>query len=342
MADFNDIVKLAVDTYHGVQTKYSADEASNTLRQALIAANNGSTVLDVRAIRDGKCAGLFALIEEILSQTVVEGLQANDWFMRLVDFKNVPLGDKTVFEVEDNTLFTVADIADGTQGLRRQRLAGSTEVTINTSLKGVKIYEELNRILSGRVDINKMIDKVSKSFEAKLLDDIFALWTGATSDDFGTAYIEPDKGVVAGTYDEDKLLDIISHVEAASGGQTATVICSKKAARKIAPNTHGEGEASKTDLYTKGYFTNFYGTPVVVAPQRHKMNSTTFAFPDDVITVVAGAAQPIKVIREGDPFVVMGNSIDNADLTQNFLYTEKWGAGLVIAGNEGIGRYQFT
>lgn len=75
MADMNEIVRLAVDAYHGVTTKYSMNESMDTLRQALVAANNGSTKMDYKAIRDGKCSGLFTLIEEILSRTVVEGFQ---------------------------------------------------------------------------------------------------------------------------------------------------------------------------------------------------------------------------------------------------------------------------
>ena len=75
MADYKDIVRLAVDAYHGTVTKYSVSESMDVLRQALVEANGGSTVLDYKAIRDGKCNGLFTLIEEILMLTVVEGLQ---------------------------------------------------------------------------------------------------------------------------------------------------------------------------------------------------------------------------------------------------------------------------
>lgn len=75
MAEMNDIVKLAVDMYHGKVEKYSMEESKETLRNALIAANNGSSKLDIRAIRDGKCSGLFALVEEILRVTINEGLQ---------------------------------------------------------------------------------------------------------------------------------------------------------------------------------------------------------------------------------------------------------------------------
>lgn len=75
MAEMNDIVKLAVDAYRGNVEKYSVAQSQETLRQALIAANNGKTALDYRDIRDGKCSGLFTLIETVLSATVIEGLQ---------------------------------------------------------------------------------------------------------------------------------------------------------------------------------------------------------------------------------------------------------------------------
>lgn len=71
----NEIVKLAVDAYHGKVQKYSVGESQDVLRQALVELNGGSTQLNYKAIRDGKCQGLFTLIEEILTNTVVEGLQ---------------------------------------------------------------------------------------------------------------------------------------------------------------------------------------------------------------------------------------------------------------------------
>ena len=39
----------------------------------------------------------------------------------------------------------------------------------------------------------------------------------------------------------------------------------------------------------------------------------------------------------------MGNPLDNADLTQEYFYGEKYGMGLVFAGgNAGIGRYEIS
>ena len=75
-------------------------------------------------------------------------------------------------------------------------------------------------------------------------------------------------------------------------------------------------------------------------PQRHKVNSTDFVFPDNIITVVAGDEKPLKVVYEGDSTLIMGDPLHNKDLTQEYLYGERYGAGIVLAGGgAGIGRY---
>ena len=335
MSEMNSVVKLAVDAYRGNVEKYSVSESMETLRQAMIEANGGSAKLDYKKIRDGKCGELFTLIEEILSRTVVEGLQGDEYFNALVDFRNVALGDKNIFEVEDSDLFVISDAADGTQGIRRQRLGGVSETSIPTSFKVVKIYEELNRVLSGQVDFNKFIQKVSESFRQKLLNDIYTLWTSATATDFGGVTYFP----AAGAYDEDALIELVNHVEAAAGGKTATIIGTKKALRNLAPSI--QGTDSKSDLYNMGYYGKFYGTPVIATPQRHKINSTEFVMNDNVITIIAGDDKPIKCVYEGQSTVLLGDPTSNKDFTQEYFYGEKYGMGIVLAGgNAGIGRYE--
>lgn len=39
--------------------------------------------------------------------------------------------------------------------------------------------------------------------------------------------------------------------------------------------------------------------------------------------------------------MLMGDPLTNGDLTQEYLYSEKYGLGIVLAGgNAGIGRYE--
>lgn len=337
MAEMKDIVKLAVDAYTGNVEKYSVRQSQDALRQALIEANNGSTTLNYKDIRDGKCNGLFTLIEEILSNTIVEGLQGDEFFNAMVDFRNVAEGDQNLFLVEDSNLFVVAEAADGTQGIRRQRLGGVTETAIPTSLKVVRIYEELNRVLAGRVDFNVFIQKVADSFRRQMLDDIYTLWSGATADQMGGVTYFPE----AGAYDEDDLLELVEHVEAAAGGKRATIIGTKAALRNLKESVQSDG--AKDELHNLGYYGTFYGTPCVAVPQRHKVGTTEFVMDDKVLTIVAGDAKPIKVVYEGNPIVLMGDPMTNADFTQEYFYAEKYGMGIVLAGNNsGIGRYDMN
>ena len=337
MAEMNDIVKLAVDAYRGNVEKYSTNQSMDTLRQALVDLNGGSTMLDYKKIRDGECKGLFTIVETILSRVVVEGLQSSDFFNSLVEFRNVAEGDKNLFIIEDDNLFVVSEIAAGTQALRRQRLGGSSEVSIPTMRKGVKIYEELNRVLSGRVDFNYFINKVAASFSNQLLEDINAAWMGATAEQLGGVTYFP----AAGAYDEDELMELIAHVEAAASGKPATIVGTRKALRNLKPAM--DSDAYKNDMFNQGYVGKFYGTPVVCLPQRHKIGSTEFTMSDDFLTFIAGDQKPIKCVREGNPMVLMGDPMQNQDLTQTYLYTESYGIAIVLAGgNSGIGRYEIA
>lgn len=246
MAAMKDIVKLAVDGHRGSVEKYSVDKSQEVLREALIEANGGSTVLNYRNIRDGKCNGLFALVEELLSAIIVDDLQGDEFFNTMVDFRNVAEGDQNLFLVEDSTLFAVAEIARGTQGIRRQRHPGVNEVPIPTTTKAVRIYEELSRVLSGRVDFNKMINRVGISFRKSMLDEIYALWAGLTADDLGGTVYFP----AAGSYDADTLLDVIAHVEAAAGGKPAKIVGTKKALRNLIEAV--QSDEAKDELHNLG------------------------------------------------------------------------------------------
>lgn len=337
MTDYNDVIRLGIDMYHGTPKKYSMDESTNVMYEALVAANNGKTYLDYRDIRDGKCSGLFSIIENILAVTNNEGFQNDEYFTSLVQYVNTAAGDKNEFVVEDSNLYVVAEAANGTQGIRRQRIGGVSKVTIPTRFRVVKLYDELNRILSHNADLAKMIRDVSESFRRQMLDDIYGLWANATANDFGGTTYFPS----AGSYDEDALLDVIAHCEAAAGGKPATIIGTKKALRKLKDSI--DGDSAKSDLYTMGYVGKFYGSNVVMTPQRHKLGTTDFVYDDTTLHIIAGDEKPIKVVREGNPLVIMGDPYANGDLTQNYMYGEQYGVGLVLAGgNSGIGRYKFT
>lgn len=338
--DMNELIKVARDGYNGSVEKFSVKQSQDLIREALVEANGGKTTLDYKAMRRGQGQEVFAIIEELIPAIIHEGLVGDEYFMNLVDYRNVAEGDSPLFLVEDDNLFTVSRAANGTQAIRRQRLGGVTETQIETDLYVVKIYEELNRILAGRVDFNVFVNKVAESFRRDMLNKIYALWSNATAAQMGGTTYFP----AAGAYNENALLDLIAHVEAASGGRQATIIGTKKALRNLNEGIFTDpAQAAKDEIHNLGYFGKFYGTPCVEIPQRHQVGSTNFLMNDKILTIVAGDEKPIKVVREGEGLIHMGDPFDNQDLSQEYLYGEKYGMGILLAGgNSGIGRYEMT
>lgn len=305
----NEIVKLAIDAYHGTVEKYSARETNEVLRKALIDLNGGSTVLDIRRIRDGKCGELFSIIEEILQNTVIEGLQGDEFFNRFVEIRNVAEGDQMEFVVEDANLFVVSVAANGTQGIRRQRITGKNVVTVPTRMHIVRIYEELNRVLSGRVDFNYLIAKVADSFRNKIQEEVQSFFANLGSNELGSVYYI----TATGTYDESAMLTLVEHVEAAAGGKNATIIGTKAALRNLKESIQSDG--AKEELHNMGYYGKWFGTPCFAVPQRHKVGTTTFTMNDKELTVIATDDKPIKFVYEGNPLIIPKDFADNADLT---------------------------
>lgn len=333
----NDFVKLALDMRHNRVQKYSVAEANETLRNALIEANGGSTKLNFRDYRSGKLGELFSIVEEIIDAGIVDTIDTNEFFRNLVEFRNIPAGDENLFTVRNAFLYRVAEIAPGTQGLRRQRIEDLQELSLPVKTYGVKIYEELQRILAGRVDFDHMIDVATKSFAAQILDEVYTLWSGIAANELGGAVYYYN---AAGTYDEKKLLELVEHVEAASG-MTATIVGTKTALRNLAPSV--QGVDSTNDLYALGYYGKFYGSNCIAIPQRHKNGTTQFLMSDDVLTIVATDAKPIKMVYEGDPLIIMGDPLSNGDLTQEFTQIERFGLGIITtADGIGIGRYEIA
>lgn len=334
------IVKLAIDAYHGkVDGNFSINDSMETLRKALVDLNGGSTKLNYKAIRDGKCAGLFSVIEQILQKTVIEGFKEDDFFNTLVEMKVTALGDINDFYIPGKSFFIVSDVSRGNQALRRQRIDDGEHVRIPTQLKGIKIYEELDRVLSGRVDFNYFIDLVGRSMKQALYVDMYTALSNLAGT--GSVYFP-----VQGSYSEDDLIELIDHVEAATG-KRALLLGTKKALRTLAVSVNAKtaaignvGDEGKTDMYALGYYGKFNGTDVVKINQAHVPGTTTFAFDNNKIYVMTLGDKPIKVVNEGEPTIYLGNPMDNADMSQDYLYLDSWGVG--VAAADQIGVYWFS
>jgi hypothetical protein len=325
----NNVIKLASDIIlKKVDSKF-ADASKNVeaLRDALIEANGGSTTIDVKTFyRGNEC---FQIIEEIIPLIVNEGLQGNEFFFNLVDYRNILLGDDIDFWTKQKTNLIVADASYGVSGIRRQRLGKKTKYNVDTTLKVVKVYEELKRLLAGRTDFNEFIEEVSKAFNEKIMNTTYTAFSGITSATTGlnSTYVP------VGTYTEDGLIDLVNHVGAANEA-TPVILGTQKALRKVTSAV--VSDQAKADLYNMGYYGKFNGTNMVYLPQRHVVGTDTFLLDDNKIYVIAGNDKPIKVVNVGTGILSVNDPLQQEDHTQNYFYGQEFGVGLAFNSKIGV------
>lgn len=339
-----DFVKLAIDAHRGIgeAAKYSRSDSQAALREALIDLNGGSTKFDARKMRSDKGAEIFALVEEVIQNELNDYWTNNEIVNRIVEYRNIALGDEQEFYVQDEELLAVATLSEGNTNIRRQRLEGGRSFTIPTELHGIKVYEELNRVLSGRVDFNHLIDMAVNSNAKDTYERQMKLWNqlDATSTDAAGNIILGSKyyPTSTGSYVESTLLDLIAEVEADTN-ENAVLYGTKKAFRTMgAALTQDTSNDMRNEIYNQGYLGKFYGTDCIAMKQTHDLNGNML-LSDTTIYVVASSEKPVKYITEGEGIILQKDPMSNADLTYEWLYTERNGVGLVV--NKKFGKYNF-
>jgi hypothetical protein len=328
--DVKEVLQLSNDYLHNSVKKYSKDDSREVLRKAIVDLNGGNTTLNKKILRGDSRNALFDYIEILIDQNVSEGLKGNEFFMNMTEQRNLAEGDAPDFRVKPKSNLIVAEIARGTQSLRRQRLGEVTSTKLTPVPHGVKVYEELCRILAGQADIQDLIDQVSSSVQNQMLDDIYTIWNGITSANTGADFYP-----TAGSYSEDALLDLINHVSAANDGSKCTLVATLKGARKLATTIYGN--SAQEDFYKLGYIANWNGVRVQIVPQVHTIGTSTFKFSDSKIHVIpTGMDKPIKQVIGGQSILVAGNPLDKEDFTQEFTLISEWITGCVTGKKFGV------
>ena len=325
----NKILTVAIDAVKGRSMgNYTAADTSESLRNAFIEMNGGSTKISPKTFYKG--TPLYALVQELIPVIIEEGIQAErNPLFNLVEYRNIAEGDIAEFDIEGDANFVVASVANGIQGVRRQRIVGGDAIKVPTEMKIVRVYENLGRLLAGRIDFNKFVDGVAKAFNEYIVTAAYTALAGITAN----TYNLDGTYVKSGSMNPEDLLELVNHVEAATG-KKAMILGTKTAVRKLGAEVTYSAEQN-ADLYNKGYIAKFGGTDVVALEQAHIPGTSEFALADDALWIIATEDKPVKVVNEGEGLLVEGDAAKNADLTQEYVYGQGVGVGVVCAAKLG-------
>jgi hypothetical protein len=280
-----ELERLALDVYQGKAVNYNQATGDDALRNLVTEAVGGEW--NFKNFRENKYR-VFSIIEEAVDITL--GTIITNQFDSFADVRNAALGDELSFRVEDASLFRVARIAAGDNDLRRQKLLNG-RFSVDTDWYGVKIYTEFDLFVAGRINWSELVNRITSSFThfvgQKTYDAIIASYS-ALNATYG----------IEGTMNDDKLSDLVSHIEAKSG-KTAVIMGTKKALRAVSKSLD-LSDSGKDKLNTVGYVGDYVGTPLVLLPQAHKVGTDEFAVDDKTLIVIPSGEKIVKIVIEGE------------------------------------------
>lgn len=316
------IITLANDLAMNKVTDYSVEDSNEVLRSAfydLLGMDEYNSKISRRAMRKHKLE-IFEIIEEVLDVSIDRDLrnQFEDW----VEYRNLARGDKQSFVTPDNQLFKVAIISDGNQNLLRQRVRGGQRVTVPTQNYGVKIYEELDRFLSGDVDWNAMIQNVSLSFALQIRDEVVS----AIVDNFPHEGAEETSVTIGDDPSEREILDFAQRIKAKTR-QEVSIYGTKLALHKIKPEVASDAQDGERNA--TGYYSQIAGIPMYELEDTLGSDGE-FRLGDDFILILPETRDKmIKVVNEGESFTEEGRPEGNASMDLEYIMTNRMGIAIM-------------
>lgn len=324
MINKQELVTLCVDVVKNptrVEHYSKGKDADTKIRQKFfeIMGTETPTKKDIRRHE----VAIFEIIEEVLTETYLKGVEEDAFFQRFADTRNLALGDAQEFFVEDDAVVVVSEHAGNHWTITRQKMEGGTPFTVKVKSYAAAIYGDFHLFVTGRLSFGKMVEKVGDGILAKINSEVAASFANATAN-------LPTEYKKTGAYDEEKLMELVSRVEALAG--SAIVVGTRAALSKIG-NVEYFSNEMKNEKAATGKVGQYNGMTIVQLPAVYKANSFDFAYDDKQILVLpANDDKFIKLVFEGDDEVKqVADNKENIDMSFEYKFITKFGCSVVFS-----------
>ncbi len=270
---------------------------------------------------------VFNLIEETLS--LVMPANVMDSFGMFADVQTIGQGDKLVFKRKLNTL-------RAKQFVTRVALAGRYEVfelgeekfEIQTTAYGGAARIGIEEFMDGRVQWADFLTIINEGMAEAVYKEIAQALKAAIS-----AFPSANK-VSADSFDETQFDRLISTVSVYG---SPVIYCTLEAAMTLIPANNWTSDSMKDELWARGYFTSYKGTPVVVLPQTFmdQTNEEKMIDPSFIYIFPTAAGKPVKIVFEGKTLV---KEFENRDWSTELSTYQKFGVGVMQTNNLAVYR----
>jgi len=326
------LVKLCVDGYKGNVTQYSVGEVSEVIRKEFIELM-GTDKPNPREFR-AHAPQIYAILEEVLDDLITKGITQTRFFDQFVEYRDLNLGDRNEFYVEDRTTLFISEVAHGHWNLRRQKLNVGQSFHVDTKVYGAAVYGDFLRFVTGRLDWAGLVNKLQEAVQLKLAEDIYTGFLGATQ------YL-PTQFKKTGSFDANAMSDLIQHVSVANNYKPLVIAGTRNALKKITGSYTGTPFMASQNmldiLNQQGYLNVFDGVPLLEIPQVFKRNTFDFKLDDNVLMVLATDNKPVKVVREGQSMIKeVSSGTENLDMSIEHMFLTQYGVATVFNNAYGV------
>jgi hypothetical protein len=306
---------LSVDVYYKKSTKegYSAEERAEGLRNYLADLNK-----DYRANKNEIVQIVEDTVDEILPKRVLDTVK------NFAEFRQFDNDTTCRFKVKNGKIKTVSVAIGGT--VRRVRVDKGW-FTMSTEAVMAKVYEEYERVISGQVDWNELINMVSDAINEAILIKVHQALVGIFN---SLPAVNKHSSPEVDTAELDKIINVVK-----AYGQP--IIMGTPVALGQLPVNYpaNPSEADKADMRSKGYIGMYKGCACVeLANSFYDADNAVKMFDDKYLFIIpSGGEKIVKVAMEGG---LITREANGQDWTVNFEAYQKVGVGIQAINNIGM------
>ena len=335
-----DVAQLMIDNYNGKvvvpanfaegEVKTPDEAISDAFFQVLgITDKENCQVKDiVLAFRNESARnGVFAIIEEVIREGIVNEGWRNAFFDRFVESRSQARGDKTVFYVEARNEVVVSRISkDGRVALDRQRFDEGAELEVKVATYGIKVYEHIARILLGRADWSKLVARLNEAVEQFIAEKTYETFEKVCAN-------LPTQFRHTGAYSRKDIKKMIANVKRASGASSVTLFGTDVALEYLedAELKDHPSHDLNAQLIRTGRIGTWYGETLVELPNAFKQGSALKeqVIKDNVIYVIPNNVnKPVKMVVEPELMDINESGV-RVDDTIEFAVRFSFGCNVV-------------
>jgi len=331
--EISGIAKMIVDLRNGTFQAYSTDNSAK-VNEALRAKftemlpkprpNGTYKYRDLmKALPE-----VFAIIEEVLDLTINDAWKSDPFYRDLVDARNLALGDRNEFIIEDGTWISVNQFSGNTWDTAREKLSGRRKISLDTKWWFAHVYDDFERFRVGAIDVETLLTRMTDAF-VRHIDTLIATV-------FNDAAVNlPATFSVAAALTTPEMRELIQKVRTASGKNIRIMGTEMAIAPLNELSDVKYSEKMKNEIHSTGRLGKWMGHTVVEIPQSFTPGTFDWAIDNDSLLIIPENDKFIKFVDEGETRSQEKTEDDNHDQTLSWQVQRKMGAGAVFGSKFG-------